>query len=279
MSIFKRLFNYLSPSKRKQAQNIDRRLDEIKEVRELSAGKTHRSPLGEQVKRHAEQAKLNRRLGKIQAEAEENARVRKTNDRLKNVRKEREALERQRSNPALRFMEGERVTDFSSSCVSAFWYEREHSLLFVQFKDNSLYRYGIAGSNNITGDMAMSLFRAASKGTWVWDNLRIRGTKLGHRVPYYLVSGGDIGRKYERTHESFEQHLEKVATQSTERAATGKGSNEKESAYEKLFEFRPNGARRRPTQHLGKLQKPGETGPTVKQGGKVYNVNRDVSGR
>ena len=262
MGVFKKLFNFISPAKRQQAKNIERRLGEIKEVRELSAGKSHRDPMAEQVKRRAEKANLNRRLGKIQAEAEENARVRQVNDRLKNVRKEREKLERQRSNPALRFMEGERVSDFRSSCVKEFWYDAQKGLLFISFKDNTTYRYGIAGGQIINGEMAMSLFRAASKGTWVWDNLRIRGTKLGHRVPYAIIAGGEGVRKYLVSDPTLRAHLEKARGESP--------------GFKNLFNFAKP---KRPKQHLGKERKPGDNGPFVKQGGKEYNVNRDSSGR
>ena len=243
-----KLFDYLPSSKRNEVKRIQDRLGKIKSERvggELTRGIARTKRKLDERQRVREQENLNRRLEGIQREAEENAHVRQVNKRLKNVRKEREALERQRGNPALRFMEGDWVTDFKSSCVKAFRYDVGPGILFIKFKERdgseSHYRYGIPGNNNITGEMAMSLFRAASKGTWVWDNLRIRGTKVGHRVPYYMISSGNAPRKYESTFGTHEAHLERVAGESKK-----SGSNEPSSAYEKLFQF--NRPRVRPVQ-------------------------------
>lgn len=38
-----------------------------------------------------------------------------------------------------------------------------------------------------------NMLRASSKGGWVWDNLRVRGTVAGHHVPYRLASIGSDG--------------------------------------------------------------------------------------
>jgi len=63
------------------------------------------------------------------------------------------------------------------------------------------YAYG--GSSR-TGSIAPALFeglvRAASKGRYIWDNLRVCGSIHGHQVPYSLVSssptGGEDGGAY-----------------------------------------------------------------------------------
>ena len=53
--------------------------------------------------------------------------------------------------------------------------------------------YGYAG---ITPQLFRHLLRSGSSGEWVWDNLRLRGTVSGHRVPYTLLSArGHIPRR------------------------------------------------------------------------------------
>lgn len=81
-----------------------------------------------------------------------------------------------------RFMSGEWV-GFTSSNVEAGVYFPESLRLELQFRDGTYYAYFSVGSEE-----AASLYRAPSKGKWVWDNLRIRGTKLGFRKPYVWLS-------------------------------------------------------------------------------------------
>ena len=45
-----------------------------------------------------------------------------------------------------------------------------------------LYRY-----DGVSPDAFLSMLTAGSKGTWIWDNLRIRGTVSGHQKDYSLV--------------------------------------------------------------------------------------------
>ena len=49
-------------------------------------------------------------------------------------------------------------------------------------------------------DVFTAFRRAASKGVFVWDRIRIRGTKSGHRYPYRLagITGGYVPRKATR---------------------------------------------------------------------------------
>jgi hypothetical protein len=42
--------------------------------------------------------------------------------------------------------------------------------------------------DNVTEDEAISFTKAGSKGGWVWDNLRVRGSKTLHKKPYRRVS-------------------------------------------------------------------------------------------
>lgn len=44
-----------------------------------------------------------------------------------------------------------------------------------------VYRY-----ERIEPSLALTAYDAASKGVWIWDNLRIRGTFAGHQFPYSL---------------------------------------------------------------------------------------------
>lgn len=85
-----------------------------------------------------------------------------------------------------------------SSNVYSFGYNSDSGNLYVRFRDDktggpgSLYRYSDTTPQEFVGMMA-----AASKGGWVWDHLRIRGTLTGHHKDYALVGivGGYVPRK------------------------------------------------------------------------------------
>jgi hypothetical protein len=55
-------------------------------------------------------------------------------------------------------------------------------ILRIEYKDGSRYDYQPVSVNE-----AQSLYAASSKGKWVWDHLRIRGTIYGYKVPYTMV--------------------------------------------------------------------------------------------
>lgn len=75
------------------------------------------------------------------------------------------------------------------------WDAPDNSTLLIRYKDSRRGRGGKAGALyayfGVHPDDFQVLQRAASKGEWVWDNLRIRGTVSGHHVPYMLkgISG------------------------------------------------------------------------------------------
>lgn len=80
-----------------------------------------------------------------------------------------------------------------SSNVHSISYDAENALLYVRYlapagagqtrtQPGSLYQY-----RDITPRMFDAMYKAASKGGWVWDNLRIRGTTAGYQKPYALV--------------------------------------------------------------------------------------------
>lgn len=95
-----------------------------------------------------------------------------------------------------------------SSNVHSFGYDAQSAYLYVRFLGyttkrtadgrrarggpGSLYRYA-----NVTPEEFLTLMAAASKGDWVWDHLRIRGTWSGHQKDYELVGveGGYVPRK------------------------------------------------------------------------------------
>jgi hypothetical protein len=87
---------------------------------------------------------------------------------------------------------GDMVRASGSSNVWAFGYDFNNAYLYVRFANKGedeqpigpgpLYRY-----SGVTPDQFLTLYGAGSKGTWVWDNLRIRGTISGHQKDYELV--------------------------------------------------------------------------------------------
>lgn len=90
-----------------------------------------------------------------------------------------------------------------SSNVYSYWYNYDAKTLFIRYwevkREGSNSGSPQAGPtysySNVTPEEFLTLYKAGSKGTWVWDNLRIRGTvsgtKGGHA--YDLVGVGDSG--------------------------------------------------------------------------------------
>lgn len=78
-----------------------------------------------------------------------------------------------------------------SSNVYAFGYDVDSRTLYVRYRAaprfgggmGSLYAY-----DGVSMDKFLSLYESPSKGTWMWDNVRIRGTWSGHRHPYRLAA-------------------------------------------------------------------------------------------
>lgn len=63
----------------------------------------------------------------------------------------------------------------------------ELNLLYIGFLDGSSYEY-----SDVTFDEALDLYRAGSKGKWVWRELRILGTVFGFKKNYRLVEGNRV---------------------------------------------------------------------------------------
>ena len=95
-----------------------------------------------------------------------------------------------------------------SSNVYAFAYDRTAGILYVRYKARSertprphrpgpMYSYGGARSP-VPPRIYDRMLLASSKGRFVWDRLRVRGTLWGHQYPYTLVepegasTGGDV---------------------------------------------------------------------------------------
>lgn len=89
----------------------------------------------------------------------------------------------------------------TSSNVHSYAYEYTSWTLYVRFLGGEgehrhgpgpLYQY-----SHVRPALFLTLLNAGSKGDWVWDHLRIRGTVSGHQHDYRLVgiSGGYVPRK------------------------------------------------------------------------------------
>lgn len=77
------------------------------------------------------------------------------------------------------FLYGETYSRFASSNVEAIAYDITQQQLYVRFQGGRWYRY-----DAVTKQEAGLFWAGYSKGTMVWDILRIRGTKDGHRKSY-----------------------------------------------------------------------------------------------
>lgn len=76
-----------------------------------------------------------------------------------------------------------RELSVASSNVSTIQYDLERQILKVGYLNGTVYGY-----LGVTLQEAVSLATAGSKGQWIWDNLRIRGTRDGFRKPYWRVA-------------------------------------------------------------------------------------------
>jgi hypothetical protein len=87
-----------------------------------------------------------------------------------------------------------------SSNVHSFAYQYDKSRLMVRYHPSAetgrgkgtLYAY-----ENVPARKFLAMLDSPSKGAWLWDNVRIRGTVSGHQHDYTLVAvaGGYVPRK------------------------------------------------------------------------------------
>ena len=81
---------------------------------------------------------------------------------------------------------GEWIQTTHSSNVAEIHYDIDSGALQIRFKNGGLYQY-----EDVSIREAESFARASSRGKWVWDNLRKRGTVFGYNRahPYTFLSG------------------------------------------------------------------------------------------
>lgn len=106
--------------------------------------------------------------------------------------------------PAMKFegsFGGQPMEPVDSSNVHSIGYDEDSRTLFVRYLGGpsdsragpgALYEYF-----DVPASLWHSFQSASSKGKWVWDNLRIRGTVSGHRYNYDLtgITGGYVPRR------------------------------------------------------------------------------------
>lgn len=75
------------------------------------------------------------------------------------------------------FVYGNQLLFVQSSNVAAAQYHLDERQLMVEYLNGDAWMY-----QPVTEEMAIEFARAPSKGNWVWDNLKVRGTKTKHQV-------------------------------------------------------------------------------------------------
>ncbi len=86
------------------------------------------------------------------------------------------------------FLDGFPLGQFASSNVWAVTYDRTKSHLYVQYMGGKGRKRSGPGRwyqyRQVSVSEAKSIYNAASKGIFIWDNIRKRGSKNGHKKPY-----------------------------------------------------------------------------------------------
>jgi len=86
------------------------------------------------------------------------------------------------------FLAGAPYSEFRSSNVADAKYNYRDMSLDLGFLNGGKYRY-----YDVSPYEAKSFYSAPSKGKWVWDKLRLRGTVFGYQKPYSYLSGDSEG--------------------------------------------------------------------------------------
>ena len=106
-----------------------------------------------------------------------------------------------------RFYTGEIQAIITSSHVTGMQYIAKKEQLILSFWNGSHYQY-----ENIGKSEALSLLYTGSKGSWVWDELRIRGTVKGYKKPYRKIGGfADPHKEEEQAPTRFFPGMEELA--------------------------------------------------------------------
>lgn len=77
------------------------------------------------------------------------------------------------------FMYGEPYSRFASSNVAVIQFDVTANQLYVQFLNGRWYRY-----SQVSKQEAQAMWATASKGVWVWDHLRGRGSATSSKKPF-----------------------------------------------------------------------------------------------
>jgi hypothetical protein len=84
------------------------------------------------------------------------------------------------------FLFGGSIIPVASSNVGAVQYDAENRIMRVQFLKTALpFAY-----SDVSLAEAESFISSASKGQWVWDNLRVRGSSTRHKKPFAQMAHG-----------------------------------------------------------------------------------------
>jgi len=85
------------------------------------------------------------------------------------------------------FLNGKFTIMADSSNVESIAYDPERMVLTVGYKAKGRWPASQYEYEPVSKDKAMLAFTASSKGSFCWDQLRIRGTKYGHQVGYRRI--------------------------------------------------------------------------------------------
>lgn len=86
------------------------------------------------------------------------------------------------------FLDGHFFSRFSSSNVWALQYDRTHNSLFIQYMAGSGRKKHGPGIwfqyLNVSLAEAKLIYNAASKGVFIWQNIRVKGSQTAHKKPF-----------------------------------------------------------------------------------------------
>lgn len=222
MGLFSKIFNFLKSKPRPTAARSNPEADRRADRRENDRLIREAENLTEFAKREA-----GRQLDRFRLKLDQ---MRQEDEKQRREEKQREQNERDPEWRYLHLQEWEASPQ--SSNVAGFRYLLDDGALEVEFKDGSFYQY-----RPVSEVEALSLYRAGSKGTWIWDNLRIRGTALGHRKDYVWLGGPS------RAQRKWDTSDERRAAHDAQRARESEA---------KLLEPTTRRARRKPKGNTGR---------------------------
>jgi KTSC domain len=208
MAFFRRLFSFLE-SKPRSAARAQAELAALRnahvETREAKKALAGIQAEERKLKEIRSKKKAGELFSKLAADEEIRAQKRRAEweraDRKALENAEREVQARVRE-PLWRFLnEDEWVDSPQSSNVASFRFLHASNELEIMYKDGSAYLYG-----EISPELATELFNAPSKGSFVWDRLRRRGSVFGFQKPYQLISAFGKQRHWMKTPKKRKRH-------------------------------------------------------------------------